>query len=171
MAFIVGLCAGAFGIGGGLIQGPLMLALGVGPGLLTLNSPNPPSCHVRNVSLCSLNEHDRNSYSSLRYQHPPMGLGNLVHGILILGIFLWTSATRKVRGFSAFCTHGSRLVKIYKKQSLIVFLLAFLVVVTTGALVYSFSRRITSNTATWSFKPLCAATPAPPFVNVNVTEK
>lgn len=32
LAFVVGVMAGAFGIGGGLIQAPLMLALGVVPG-------------------------------------------------------------------------------------------------------------------------------------------
>jgi uncharacterized membrane protein YfcA len=32
LALVVGVLAGAFGIGGGLIQAPLMLALGVVPG-------------------------------------------------------------------------------------------------------------------------------------------
>jgi len=131
MAFIVGLCAGAFGIGGGLIQGPLMLALGVAPGVMSVTS--------QFVVLM-------NTTATL-IQYFSTGALPWDWALWFIGFGMW----------GAFFGRGllESIVKSYKKQSIIVFFLAILIVITTGALVYSFSRRITSNTATWSFKALC----------------
>jgi hypothetical protein len=48
-----------------------------------------------------------------------------------------------------------RMVKHFGMQSLIVFFLAGIVFLTTGALIYIGARRIAEGEATWGFKPLC----------------
>jgi len=133
MAFVVGLCAGAFGIGGGLIQGPLMLALGVAPSVMSVTS-----LFVVLMNTCAT------LIQAFSTSTLPWDWAGWFIGWGIMGAFFGRGVLE-------------RTVRAYKMQSVIVFFLAILIVITMGALVYSFSRRITDGTATWSFKPLCTA--------------
>lgn len=49
-----------------------------------------------------------------------------------------------------------RLVRQFKMQSLIVFLLAVLIFITTVALIYIGAQRMATGRSTWAFKPLCS---------------
>jgi len=129
--FLVGLAAGVFGLGGGTLQGPLMLSLGVGPAVMSATS-----LFIVLISAVG---------ALIQY----LGNGTLPwdYCLWFLGFGIWGAFFGK--------TLLDSLIKRFKRQSLIIAFLALLIGLVLIALLYVAISRIASGNSSWAFKHIC----------------
>jgi len=132
LAFVVGLVAGFFGIGGGVLQAPLMLELGVIPWVTSATS----QFIVLITSISAVAQ-------------------NLSNGNLEWRWTLWFMFFNAI-GALIGKQMVDRIVRHFKLQSLIVFFLAGLIVLTAAALVQTGIRRIVLHLSSWGIKQYCS---------------
>jgi len=131
LAFVAGIVAGLLGIGGGILQAPLMLELGLIPWVTSSTS----QFIVLVTSISGV-------------------VQTVANGDLEWRWALWFSGFNCIGGFVG--QQGvARIVDYFKIQSLIVFFLAGTIVITTVALTYSGVARVTAGSSGWGFKQYC----------------
>jgi len=132
-SFVVGIVAGFFGIGGGVLQTPLLLELGV----IAWEASSTSQFVVLITSISGTCQ-------------------NIANGNLQWQWALWFA------GFNAIAALigkqlMDRTVRYFKLQSLLVFFLAGVIAITLVALIYSGASRIAAGQGGWGLKQYCRA--------------